>query len=80
MAMDFSKSKRERTFLSVTVEDPLALPGDDVPDPHMGIIAPRNKCSPSGGESTNRVLMTLQMKFVVWVLVHVLLYKHDVSR
>ena len=72
--------KWEPTFLSVASEDPLTFSGDDVPDTHVGIVASRNKRSSPGGESTHRMLMPFQMKFVVRVLVYVLLRKNDVSQ
>ena len=66
----------EQTFLCMTGEDPLAFPSDNVPDAHMSVVTPRNKRSSSSGEGTNRVFMPLQMKLVVRVFVHILLYKY----
>ena len=76
--IDSGGNKEELTFLSVAGEDPLAFSGNDVPDPHVGVITPRYKCSSPSSESAHRMLMPFQMKFVVWVLVHVLLCEYDV--
>lgn len=78
--MGFSKNKGEQAFLSVTNEDPLAFPGDDVPNTHMGVVTSRDKCSSSSGESANRMIMPLQMEFMVWVLVHILLQMYELRQ
>ena len=71
--LDSSEDKGELTFLSVAGEDPLAFSGNDIPDAHMGVIAPRDKCPSASSEGAHRMLMSFQMKLVVWVFVHVLL-------
>ena len=71
--------KKEQTFISVAGQDPLAFSTNDIPDTDAPVIAPRDKCSSSSGESKNKVLVSLQMQFVVWVLVHAYLYKYGVS-
>lgn len=71
--MDLGKDKRGQTFLSVAGENPLALPSDDVPDAHVGVIASGDQRPSSSSERANCMLMTLQMKLVIGVFVYILL-------
>ena len=65
--------KKEQTVAAVTGKDPLAFSSNNIPDTDVGVDAPGGNCSSSSGEATNNVLVALQMKFVVWTLIHVLL-------
>ena len=71
--------KKEQTIGSVAGQDPLAFSGNNIPDTDVVVKAPRDKCSSSSGEASDKVIVAFQMRFVVWVPIHILLYKDSVS-
>lgn len=61
------------TFLCVADQYPFAVSGDDVPYPNGTVIASGDECASTSSERANRVVVTLEVKFMVRVIVDILL-------